>query len=232
MSPTDNFFVYIILFYPIFLFSLTIHEYAHAITANWAGDLTATYQDRLTLNPIHHIDLFGSVIFPLLMITFGGGVFFGWARPVPVNEAHFKDKTWNVLISFAGPFSNFLLLMFGGFFFSFLCHFYLYGVDAGWWVYSSQFQNTFGEFIFVFLFLNVILMLFNLLPIPPLDGSHIFYHYFIRGRGKYYSFWENYQRFGLMVMILVVALTPFFNVVYLMFQLVINIFQFPFTVTI
>jgi len=227
MSPVEDIFIAIIVFYPIFLFSLTIHEYAHAITANWAGDMTATYQDRLTLNPIHHVDLFGSIIFPLLMISTGTGAFFGWARPVPVNEASFRDKTWNVVIAFAGPFSNFLLLVFGGFFFSFIANFYGFGVESGWWQFNSEAVQGFSTFVFMYLILNVLLMAFNLLPIPPLDGSHIFYHFFIRGNGKYYSAWDTYSRFGLFFMIAFVIFTPFFSFVLLLFRILSTIFRFP-----
>lgn len=195
----------ILLFFPIFLFSLTIHEYAHAITANWAGDLTATYQDRLTLNPIHHIDLFGTIIIPMMMIVFSGGLaLFGWARPVPVDESRFKDKTWNVAITLAGPFSNLLLIIFGGLLLSACLNFYIHGAVVGWWGFDEGFVDAYNQFAIAFIRLNWILVIFNLLPIPPLDGSHLFYHFFIRGRGKFYEAWETYRRFGFIILLLAI----------------------------
>ena len=86
----QGFLHHLLTLYPVFLFALTIHEVAHALTAKWAGDLTSTYQNRLSLNPMVHMDPFGTVLVPLLMMAFGGGLFFGWARPVPVDKG-FRD---------------------------------------------------------------------------------------------------------------------------------------------
>ncbi len=195
----------IIQFYPIFLFSLTIHEIAHALTANWGGDLTATYQNRLSLNPVVHMDLFGTVIIPLLPLFFSPGIaLFGWAKPVPVNQARFRDSTWNVVVALAGPFSNLLLVIFGTLLMSFAFNLGLYGQSQGWWTLSEQLLRSFASFAFFFVAINMALCLFNLMPIPPLDGSHVFYHFFIRGRGHLYGGWDLYQRLGIFILIIVV----------------------------
>lgn len=183
----------ILLLVPIFLFALTVHEFAHALTAKWGGDRTAEDQKRLTLNPVSHIDLFGTVLIPVLAAS--AGYIFGWARPIPVNESNFRDKHWSLVVSLAGPYSNFMLAVLGGILlggFLALQPILPLGADASAWLVN------FGV---VFVQINLFLMLFNLLPIPPLDGSHIFHHLFIRGHGGRYAAWESYQSISLVVLL-------------------------------
>lgn len=215
MEIPPEFLSRLILFFPIFLFALTIHEVAHALTANWGGDLTATYQNRLSLNPMVHIDPFGTVIVPLVSMTTGFAIF-GWAKPVPVNEASFRDKAWNVVVSLAGPFSNLLLIIFGCLLFSLAMRVAFIGHDAQWWTIAPSVQTAFINFIFFYVLLNWLLVLFNLLPVPPLDGSHVFYHFFIRGRGWLYEVWDMYARIGLIFLLMLFWFSPlrdYFSVV-------------------
>ncbi len=200
----------ILQFYPIFLFSLTIHEIAHALTANWGGDMTATYQNRLSLNPVVHMDLFGTVIIPLLpmFLSTGGIALFGWARPVPVNEARFRDTAWNVVVALAGPFSNLLLVLFGTLLMGFAYNVGVWGELGGWWVLSDELLASFATFVYFFVAINFALCIFNLIPVPPLDGSHVFYHFFVRGRGHLYGAWDIYQRLGIFILIVVVQIVP------------------------
>lgn len=137
---------------PIFLVSLTIHEYAHGWMAYRYGDDTAKRMGRLTLNPIAHISLVGTIILPLV-------AHFGWAKPVPVNFAILnKRQIFNV--SVAGPVSNILLaLILAG-------TFHLLQLKA---------ETTLGNFVLLGILFNLILAVFNLLPIPPLDGSKMVY---------------------------------------------------------
>ena len=106
----------------ILIFSVMIHEIAHGSVANSLGDPTAKNEGRLTLNPLKHIDIFGSIILPLLLLlssvfSGGSGIIFGWAKPVPVNPLRFKDQKWGSLkVAIAGPASNFILAIFFGFF--------------------------------------------------------------------------------------------------------------------
>ena len=131
--------------------TLPFHEYAHAFAADKLGDRTARYQGRLTLNPLSHIDYLGA----LAIILFG----FGWARPVPVNANNFKNPKRDMAITAAaGPVMNLLLAFVGGFF-----HFAFAGSEA-------MFLNFISEFFQKFCELNITLAVFNLLPIPPLDG--------------------------------------------------------------
>ena len=137
---------------PIFLVSLTIHEYAHGWMAYRYGDDTAKRMGRLTLNPIAHISLIGTIILPLI-------VHFGWAKPVPVNFA-ILSKRQIFKVSAAGPVSNILLaLILAGVF-------HLLHLKA---------QTTLGNFVLLGILFNLILAVFNLLPIPPLDGSKMVY---------------------------------------------------------
>jgi len=147
----------IILAAPVILFSLTVHEYFHAWTANKLGDPTARLMGRLTLNPIKHLDLFGLIV--MVMAQFR----FGWAKPVPVNPMNLKnprrDDFW---ISFAGPLSNLGLALIAGTIVRILGPSGLISLNEGVYV-----------IIMNFLYINVILAFFNLIPLFPLDGSHI-----------------------------------------------------------
>jgi Zn-dependent protease len=145
----------------VLLFSIIIHEVAHGSTALYLGDPTAKYSGRLTLNPLKHLDPFGSVLLPLalLFITNGQGPVFGWTKPVPVNPYNFRDQKWGVLkVSISGPATNFFIAVI----FSLLIRFF------------SLPSNLMVFFSIVALY-NFAWGIFNLVPIPPLDGYHIFF---------------------------------------------------------
>jgi Zn-dependent protease len=155
--------------FAVFLFSLSIHECAHALAANWSGDPTGRYQGRITLNPMAHIDPIGTVILPLSMMIFGGGMMFGWAKPVPFNPLNLRNrKLGEILIAAAGPASNLVLMV--------IC-----AVLMKIFFYSDIVsRDAFGDVsgaIFTILqygiVMNIVLAVFNMIPIPPLDGSHI-----------------------------------------------------------
>jgi len=151
----------------VLLFSLSIHESAHAWVANRLGDSTGRYLGRITLNPIPHIDLIGTIIFPLLgMLT---GFMFGWAKPVPVNTANLKNpRRDHVLIAAAGPVSNliaalgFLLVL------RLMIGFFPQELEGNHSVVYPLYVLSFTG-----VFLNLILAVFNLIPVPPLDGSWV-----------------------------------------------------------
>lgn len=152
-----------ILFLPMFFISITIHEFAHAFSASKFGDDTARKMGRLTFNPIKHADLVGTVIMPLASFA-SGFALIGWAKPVPVNRSNFKNRFRDdVIVSFAGPFSNFILAII--FFIGFLL---VLNLNFG---FKDYVVNIFWYGVFF----NVFLFAFNLLPIPPLDGSHILF---------------------------------------------------------
>ncbi len=156
-----------LIFLPLFFLSIAFHEFAHAVMAYRKGDPTAKSQGRLTLNPLKHIDLFGSVIMPL--ISFSSGLaLIGWAKPVPVDRRYFKNPLKDdALVTFAGPFSNLILCLIFSLLFSFVYN------------HPSLGQNTIlVRIVFLSIYLNAFLFLFNLLPIPPLDGAHLLYDLF------------------------------------------------------
>lgn len=143
----------------VLLFSVIIHELAHGSVALSLGDPTAKYAGRLTFNPLKHLDPFGSVLLPLFLflVTAGQGPVFGWTKPVPVNPYNFSDQKWGSLkVAIAGPLTNFLIATV----FALLIRFF-------------PLPLTFVTLFSIIAFYNFAWGIFNLVPIPPLDGSHI-----------------------------------------------------------
>jgi Zn-dependent protease len=166
---------------PIFLVSLTIHEYAHGWMAYRYGDDTAKRMGRLTLNPLAHISLFGTIILPLL-------INFGWAKPVPVNFSILsKGQIFNVAA--AGPAANILLAL------SLTIAFHLFRLEA---------MPLLGSFVSLAVLLNLILAVFNLIPIPPLDGSKMVY-----ARLKSPQAIDMYRRFSQFGMLILIGFLVF-----------------------
>ncbi len=138
------------------MIAFTVHEFAHAYVAYKFGDSTAKNQGRITLNPLKHLDPFGTIL-----IFIAG---FGWARPVPVNRFFFKNpRLAGILVSVAGPVSNLLLAMLG-----FIIWFTLLKLGI-----ANGLSSTVPDFFNIFIHLNLVLFVFNLLPLPPLDGYRI-----------------------------------------------------------
>lgn len=155
----------------IILGSVILHELAHGVVAYFLGDDTAKNAGRLTLNPLKHIDPYMSILVPVILYLLNAPVF-GGAKPVPVNYRNLKGKEWGMaLVAFAGPFTNFLLALVA----FLLGHaFNLIGYQPGSGLYFVA--NSIPAFIFAELvMINLGFMLFNLIPVPPLDGSRILY---------------------------------------------------------
>jgi Zn-dependent protease len=151
-------------YFVILLFSLSVHESAHAWVALRMGDDTAARQGRVTLNPLSHIDPIGTVVIPLLQIFLSGLPLLGWAKPTPVSGRNFRHPArGHVLVSAAGPLSNLLLalLFTGGLF---------VGLRSG-----ARGSEPVMALLDAGIRINVVLALFNLIPLPPLDGSVVFY---------------------------------------------------------
>lgn len=152
---------------PIFLLSLSVHEAAHAATAYFLGDPTARSLGRVTINPVPHIDPIGTLLMPIISTMLGGFAMIGWAKPVPIDWRNLRNiRRDDTLIAIAGPISNLLLA------FVFVAG--LAFVDSGTMDVSA---GTVGELLYRFsrygLIINVALAMFNMIPIPPLDGSHV-----------------------------------------------------------
>jgi Zn-dependent protease len=158
---------------PILLFSVIIHEIAHGYMAMKLGDPTARMMGRLTLNPIPHIDLLGSIIVPLLSLLVAGQVFIAWAKPVPVNPMNFSNyKRDDILVSIVGPISNILVAL--GCSIAVIALGLLTHALPG--TTSPLIEEGMTFFLKMFyggIYLNIVLAVFNLIPVPPLDGSHV-----------------------------------------------------------
>ncbi len=188
----------------ILLLSIIIHEIAHGYAALRMGDDTAEKMGRLTLNPIKHIDPVGSVIVPLILFILPSPFIFAWAKPVPVNPRKFRDKKYGqAKVAFSGPAANLLLAL-------------LFGLPLR---FFSDFFSENPSLLFIFgiiTLINLILAFFNLLPVPPLDGSHILFT-FISERSK--MFFLQY-RFFLFILLLFFFLTPLFVFITIVFQII------------
>ncbi len=153
-----------IFIYIVIIISAVFHEYAHGWAAYRLGDSTAKRAGRLTLNPFVHLDLWGTVIIPLLLL-FGSGIFIGWAKPVPYNPYNLKDQKYgNLKVAAAGPGINLGIALALGLLLRF-SHLYINSIPFA----TPQFMELIAFIVFV----NIFLALFNLIPIPPLDGSKI-----------------------------------------------------------
>ncbi|MDD2680705.1 MAG: site-2 protease family protein [Patescibacteria group bacterium] len=168
----------------VLIFSAVIHEYMHGWMADRLGDNTARVAGRLTLNPLAHLEWFGSFLVPGLMLLSGMPFVFGWAKPVPYNPYNLSDRRWGgAKVAAAGPLANFVIAL----------------VFALVWRFMPFVNITFSGLIALIVYINLILMIFNLLPIPPLDGSKILAPFLSPElRQKYLSL----ERFGFIFVIL------------------------------
>lgn len=169
----------------VLVFSIVIHEVAHGWMAYRLGDPTAKYQGRLSLNPMAHIDPLGSVLFPIfaLILTRGQGPVFGWAKPVPINPYNFRDQKWGQLkAALAGPLSNIVIALISGLLIRFL-----------------PLHEIVLLPLSVICLTNLSLAIFNLAPVPPLDGSHIVLSFFPAQASKIEAF---FQRYGFLILLL------------------------------
>jgi len=142
----------------VLIFSAVLHEYMHGWMAYQLGDTTAKDAGRLTLNPLAHLEWFGSFFLPLVMIVTGMPFIFGWAKPVPYNPYNLRDRRYgDAKVAIAGPLANLVIAVF-------------FGLCLRW---LPVFNTTFDGLLYVIVYVNLVLMVFNLVPIPPLDGSKI-----------------------------------------------------------
>ena len=164
-----------------------LHEIAHGYTAYKLGDPTAKYEGRLSLNPLKHLDPVGSLFFPLftLIFTGGRGPIFGWAKPVPVNPYNFKDQKYGELkVAIAGPAMNFLVAI-------------VFGLIIKFFILPEFLLIAFS----IIALYNIFWGIFNLLPIPPLDGSHILFSLLPEHA---WQIKQAFQQYGLLLLFLVI----------------------------
>jgi len=186
-----------------FLFAISVHESAHAWTANRRGDPTARMLGRVSLNPIRHIDPIGTVLMPIIAMVTGFPTI-GWAKPTPVDPRNFKNPVLDdVLTSVAGPISNFIVATGATIL---LASIALLGRDARFIMQSALNGVAVGDsflvpaslLLYEFVVINVLLAVFNLIPIPPLDGSHVLRHFLSENVRRVY---DMVGVFGLMALL-------------------------------
>ena len=183
MQVTDGIFYVVVL-----IMSVVVHEVAHGYTAYLLGDNTARNSGRLTLNPIKHLDPFGSVVLPLLLVFMNAGFVIGWAKPVPYNPANLRDeKKGTFLVSVAGVLANLLIAIIFGLLIRFAPMFL-----------DIASLSSFYKITSIIVLLNLVLVLFNLIPIPPLDGSKILFSFL----PYKYRYIENFlEKWGMFVLL-------------------------------
>jgi Zn-dependent protease len=176
-----------VIFIALLIVAVILHEVAHGLVARRLGDRTAEAAGRLTLNPIPHIDPFGSVLLPA-MLAISGAPVFGWARPVPVNPREFSRPTEGMAITaLAGPVSNLLLALIAG------------------RVILPATGGIVADLVWAFGIINVVLAIFNLLPIPPLDGSRMV-PLFLGDRGR--ALYAKVEQFGFLILFALLFIIP------------------------
>jgi Zn-dependent protease len=194
-NPVDIFFQIIVL-----LFAICVHESAHAWMANRLGDPTAKMLGRVSLNPLVHIDLFGTIIMPLILIVLGFPPF-GWAKPTPVDNRNFKNPVKDdIMTAVAGPVSNFVMAFLSIIALAIIWH----GSNAG---IGTNFRHAdvaspLATLFYFAMSINVVLAVFNLIPLPPLDGSHVIRHFLS------YNALRVYDRIGYGGLIVIMFILP------------------------
>ena len=221
MFHSPKILIYVIEFLVI-LFAISIHESAHAWMANKLGDPTAKNLGRVTLNPIPHIDLVGTIIFPAMLIIFSvisgtAPIVFGWAKPVPVNPYNLRNpRRDGMLVSAAGPVSNLLTATVGIIIFNILKKMGIVNLAYGGRV------PLLTDILFLLILFSVVLMIFNLIPIPPLDGSGI-----LEGllKGEALETYHKIRPFGFIILLVVLytgvldlIFNPIFRIIVLLIR--------------
>ncbi|MFA6177680.1 MAG: site-2 protease family protein [Candidatus Paceibacterota bacterium] len=177
-----------IFYIAILIMSVVIHEVSHGFMAEYFGDDTARNAGRLTLNPINHLDLFGSIILPAVLILSQAGFLFGWAKPVPYNPNNLSDKKWGTIaVASAGVIANFFIAI-------------VFGIIIRI-SYSFVLPDSFYFITSAIVIVNLALGIFNLVPIPPLDGSKIFFSFLPDRAFSFIMAYEQYSFILLLVFI-------------------------------
>ena len=181
----------VLIIFGVIIISMTLHEAVHAFVGYFLGDVTAKAQGRLTLNPLKHIDPVLTIAMPILLYIMGGPIF-GGAKPVPLNPSRIRHGEWGMaLVAVAGPLTNLLLA------------FIAFGIGVIFGVISTDgiAATLAGQIIWIFVQVNLGFFIFNMLPIPPLDGSRVLYALAPEGARRVM---EQIERYGLVIVLLIV----------------------------
>ena len=186
----------------LLLVSLSVHEWAHAFAADKLGDPTPRSEGRVTLNPLAHIDLFGTIIFPFLCIMLSTGIIFGWGKPVNVNSANFKRiKLYEMLVGVSGVLGNMLICL--------VCA-----------IIAAFLSKTNASLCYSMIYINCFLIVFNMIPMPPLDGSYVT-RYFFKISDETMSF---LNRWGFFIIIILLNIDAFRQILHFAINALASIF--------
>ena len=185
----------------ILIMSVVVHEVAHGFVAYRFGDRTALFAGRLTLNPLRHLDLFGSVLIPLFMVLSGVPFLIGWAKPVPYNPANFKNiRKGTFMVSIAGIVTNLIIAI-------------AFGLAVRLSIFFGLANEAFITILSIIVFINLGLALFNAIPIPPLDGSKVLFSILGKRFSHIEIFLEKYSTVLIVVFIFLIWNTNFLSVI-------------------
>ncbi|MCC6290714.1 site-2 protease family protein [Candidatus Nomurabacteria bacterium] len=200
MQPLDPIFLIVVL-----VMSVVIHEVSHGYVADLLGDPTARLAGRLTLNPLKHLDWLGSVIVPLFLYLLPGGLMFGWAKPVPYNPYNLRAGRWGpAYVALAGPASNLLIAL-------------IFGLSLR----NGLLPGSAVSFVATLVLINLMLAMFNLIPIPPLDGSKVLFAVLPNSLNWLEEWWLRHQLFILIIFIWLISSTTLLErLVFGLFRLV------------
>ncbi len=198
----------------VVIFSAVIHEVMHGAAAAWLGDKTARYAGRLTLNPIPHLDMFGSILLPVILSLSGSPIFFAWAKPVPYNPYNLRAdglfrRFSEAIVAFAGPLSNIIIAL-------------IFGIA----IREGNLSPDVSAVFLLVVIINVMLALFNMIPIPPLDGSKVLESLLPRSLAHGYAKWRAqmeaspFAGMGLVLVVILLLGSAFSTVVYTVARLI------------
>ncbi len=195
----------LLFFFFIIIPSAIIHEYAHAWAADQLGDPTAKQAGRLTLNPIAHIDIWGTILMPIFLSIFSGGKFlFAYAKPVPFNPYNLRNQKYGSgLVALAGPLANLIIAL-----------------TFGLIIRFSE-LNQFTSLLSIIVYANILLATFNLLPIPPLDGSKVLFA-FLPSRFRHYEMMMQKYGFFILFLFIFFGFQAIFPIIFGIYKLIVG----------
>ena len=191
----------------VLIFSAIIHEYMHGWMADYLGDTTAKDAGRLTLNPLPHIDPFGSILVPAILVLTNAGFVFGWAKPVPYNPYNLRDKKYGgAKVAAAGPLANLMTALFFGLILRFF----------------PMPNMTLAILLSIIVQINLLLMIFNLVPIPPLDGSKVIMPFLPHSVQQKFAQLERYGMI-LVILFIMVGFSIIIPIINFLFRLIVGV---------